>query len=153
MLTDLEAEQTYESLTEIAVEAGLDWLVEDVKKEASFGKDLKRKIQTEASDYREADFLPKRKGKPAAFIISEPYTAREKLRLLVDALEAVSVGITLGLAETTRFIGSELQELQTFEFVPDSERSESSRIDLNHDIQETNSKRLLDCLVELKGEI
>ena len=90
-LTPSEAKITYDELSRIAIDAGLKWLVEDAAVEISLGKQSLQKIKTEITLYAEDDGnAPKRKGKPATFVITAEYSENEKLQLLVEAIEAVS---------------------------------------------------------------
>jgi len=65
-----------------------------------------------------------KKGRPAKFIITQPYSEREKLILLVEAIEAASVGLSRGLLNAYEVIGEHLHSLDALGFAPDTEESE-----------------------------
>ena len=125
MLELREAEEVYSQLSDIVREVGLDWLIADVKHQISLGKQGTKEIQVEATlRSPHAEYLPKRKGRKAAFIVTQPLTERERLHLLIEALEAASVGLSLGIVNCYETIGGGIQDLQSLGFAADTERSE-----------------------------
>lgn len=125
MLEPREATEVYRKLSEIARAEGLDWLIGDVERQIALGKEGTKDIQVESTPRGlYADHLPKRKGRPAKFIVTQPFTEREKLHLLIEALEAASVGLSLGILNSYEIIGEGLGGVQAIGFAPDTEGSE-----------------------------
>jgi hypothetical protein len=125
MLEPREAEEVYRHLSDIVRDVGLDWLIADVKHQISLGKQVTKEIQVEATlRSPHAEHLPKRKGRKTAFIVTQPLTERERLHLLIEALEAASVGLSLGIMNCYKTIGGGIQDLQSLGFAADTERSE-----------------------------
>lgn len=125
MLEPREAAEVYRKLSEIARTEGLDWLINDVERQIALGKEGTKDIQVESTPRGvQADHLTKRKGRPAKFIVTQPFTEHEKLHLLIEALEAASVGLSLGILTSYEIIGEGLRGVQTIGFAPDTEGSE-----------------------------
>jgi hypothetical protein len=133
MLDLKEAEEVFRELSDIVREVGLDWLITDVRRQISLGKQGTRDIQVEATlRSPHAEYLPKRKGRKAEFIVTQPLTERERLHLLIEALEAASVGLSLGIVNCYETIGGGIQDLQSLGFAADTEGSEV--VHVTHDI-------------------
>jgi hypothetical protein len=98
MLEPQEALQVYKELSGIARQVGLQWLLDDVERQIALGKEFPKEIQFEFNvQGHDAEFLSKRKGRSAKFIVTQPFSGREQLLLLIEAIEAASIGLTRGL--------------------------------------------------------
>jgi hypothetical protein len=120
MLEPSEAAAVYGELSKLAQTHGLDWLIADVEVQIALGKQGTKDMQvseTVASSHPESS--PQRRGRKASFVVIEPLTEREKLCLLIEALEAASVGLSLGILETYETIGENIHGLQAIGFAPD----------------------------------
>jgi hypothetical protein len=149
MLTQSEAKVSFETLSKIAVKNGLHWLMDDVKLQISLGKEQIRNIRVQNA---ETNFSHEPSKKRPQFVISEPYDEREKLKLLVDALEAVSVG----LSKSTIKIFDLLQNFNVIEFTPDVSHTEESRslaIEKSYCEKRDQIEKLEKLVNELKDEI
>jgi hypothetical protein len=154
-LTPSEANAAYGELSLIAIGAGLKWLVEDAAVEISLGKQSLQKIKTETTQYAEDDgYAPKRKGKPATFVITAEYTENEKLQLLVEALEAVSSGTTIALAQVFNCLSdSDTQNPRDLTFAPDGEQGRKFTLDRSILRRKEKAVHLQNLLLELKEAI
>ena len=154
MLEPREASEVYHRLSEIARAHKLDWLLEDVERQIALGKEGTKDIQVE-STLRSVptDPLPKRKGRLAKFIVTQPFTEHEKLHLLIEALEAVSVGLSLGILNSYEILGETLRGVQTIGFAPDTEGSEITLIEPDIPRRKDSVTRLEQLLKELKEEV
>ena len=154
MLEPKEAQEVFRSLSQIASQEGLDWLLHDVQRQIDLGKQSTKEIQVESTvKGYEAGYLPKKKGHPAKFIVTQPYSEQEKLHLLIEAIEAASIGLSRGIFDTFETIGWHLKSLDVLGFAPDTEESE--RIYVKRDLLEKKQAvvRLSELLQELKEAI
>ena len=154
-LTPSEAAAAYQVLSTIASDAGLEWLVKDVASEISLGKQSLKKIKTESTQHLSTDdYPPQRLGKPAVFVISSEYSESEKLKLLVEAIEAASLGTTFALAQVLNCLStSDQQAPAQVVFAPDGESREMFSADKNIFEQKESAMLLQDLLKELKEAI
>ncbi len=131
MLEPREAEDVYAELSKLVRAQGLDWLIADVY----------------------PDTFPQRRGRKAAFVVTRPFTEREKLSLLIEALEAASVGLSLGILNTYETIGEVVHGLKAIGFAPDAERG--GVVSVTPDIlgKKDNVLRLEILLRELKDSV
>lgn len=122
MLEPQEAADVYSELSKLARAQGLNWLLADVEGQIALGKQGTRDIEvTETALTLYPDTFPQRRGRKASFVVTQPLTEREKLLLLVEALEAVSVGLSLGVLNTYETISEVRHDLQAIGFAPDAE--------------------------------
>jgi hypothetical protein len=151
MLDTKEAEKVYNQLSDIIRKAGLDWLIADVTHQISMGKQGAKDIQVETTlRSPQGDYLPKRKGRKAAFIVTQPLTENEKLLLLIEALEAATVGLSLGIVNCYEIIGEDNNTIQSFGFAADTEVNESMHVDSEILKRKKDVVQLQDFLKELK---
>jgi hypothetical protein len=130
MLDPKEAEKVYNQLSDIISKAGLDWLIADVRHQISMGKQVTKDIQVESTlDSLLGNYHPKRKGRKAAFIVTQPLTENERLLLLIEALEAATVGLSLGIVSCYEIIGKDNNKIKSLGFAPDTEVNELIHID------------------------
>lgn len=154
MLEPKEAKEVYRSLSQIVSGEGLEWLLHDVRRQIALGKQSTKEIQVKSTvQGYDADYAPKRKGRPAKFVITQPYSEQEKLHLLIEAIEATSVGLSRGLLNAYEIIGGHLKNLDALGFAPDTEESEVKYV--KRDLLEKRAAvfRLSELLRELKEAI
>jgi len=154
-LTPNEARAAYDELSRTSIGSGLKWLAEDVAVEISLGKQSLEKIKTRATQYVGDDqFAPKQKGKPAVFVITAEFSENEKLRLLVEAIEAVSCGSTIALTEVfNRLSDSTTQNPAEITFAPDGETGRQFTTNRSVFRQKDTAMHLQHLLQELKEAI
>ena len=151
MLEPREAAEVYHKLSEIVRAQELHWLIDDVERQIALGKEGTKDIQVESTSRGvPADHLPKRKGRPAKFIVTQPFDEREQLHLLIEALEAVSVGLSLGILNSYEIIGETLSGVQTIGFAPDTEGSKITLVEPDIKGRKGTVLRLEQLLRELK---
>jgi hypothetical protein len=120
MLEPTEATAAYAELSKLALAHGLDWLIADVEVQIALGKQGTTDMKvTETVISSRKNSSPQRRGRKASFVVIQPFTEREKLRLLIEALEATSVGLSLGILETYGTIRQFIHGLQAIGFAPD----------------------------------
>lgn len=122
MFEPAEATATYTELSKFAVTHGLAWLIVDVEVQIALGKQATTNMKvTETLPHSRTDSSPERRGRKASFVLIQPFTEREKLCLLIEALEATSVGLSLGILETYDTIRKAIPGLQAIGFAPDAD--------------------------------
>jgi hypothetical protein len=95
MLTDQEALAVYDELRRVIIESGFAWVADEVDSEVRLGMTEAKRIRTSERDVPE-EFLLSTVGrytKPATFTSSVEYNPRQRLGLLVDAVERASLDI------------------------------------------------------------
>ena len=124
-MTDEELSQIFTQLGAVLVEVKLGWLLSDVEYDISRGREVERKIPTLTSSLKaELGDRPQRKGKSATFITTVPYTNLEKLMLLIDAIEAVTVGLPKGLTSCLSSMSNSKSRIGKLVFCDDKEGSD-----------------------------
>jgi hypothetical protein len=159
-LTESEAADVYGILAEMLRNQELGWLFDAVEARIALGRTVTRRVRdSELSNQREAILEPeyptRRGGGPQVFTAVETLSARERLLLLVDAIE-FGVVLPPKIAETT------LETLRRYEPSIDSLRfEEEQEIGETFDVTDAeiiahlrasdNLLRLLDQLREVVG--
>jgi len=105
--TNQEAEAAYERLVNAATQAGLSWLIDDVRMEIALRMQMEPKPNGPENEEGQSvsqqsvpPDVPPDSAEPA-----HHFSPRERLRVLVDALEAVSAGLTLSAQDVFRCLG------------------------------------------------
>jgi hypothetical protein len=120
MLEPSEAADVYSQLSKLAIAHGLDWLIADVEVQIALGKQETKDMQvSETVASSQPNSSPQRRGRKASFVVIQRLTEREKLCLLIEALEAASVGLSLGILDTYQTIGEVTHGLRAIGFAPD----------------------------------
>jgi hypothetical protein len=144
-----EAVEVYNKLFKIAQEAGLEWLIDDVVRQISLGKDTEEPPTETSNSFSEIFSIDKRRVRQGSFIKAEPYNDKEKLRLLVDALEAASCGLATAVLETFDFLGKNLEDLKSLDFAPSFEKAKVLHVKKDF----LNRKEQIDKLTRLFQEL
>jgi hypothetical protein len=87
-------------------------------------------------------------------MVAEEYSAIERLELLVDAVEAVTPGLSMAVIEIMSFMESKLKNFSALEFSPDREDVEAGKAEtsrLEKDFQ--NKKQKIVHLSALLGKV
>ena|SRR3972149_1924101 len=141
-------------LSRIAASSGLKWLVEEIERQIGLGRQTLRKIKTGTIDsLHQADYRRKPKGKPATFVVAEEYSAQEKLRLLVEAIESASCGLSYALIETFIFLSEKVSSFSYISFASENSRSPSATFDRAILQKKNHAMKLEKLLRELKEAI
>lgn len=132
-LSETELERVYSTLAEAARECGLGWVLEQVEKRIAVGKTRIEKIPVK---YAEAlavipseskeEYRSKR-GAPANFVASEPYSPAESAELLVEAL-LLAVPTAHRVAQHTLAGIGEFGPIKSVLFAPDVPSSQPHEI-------------------------
>ena len=146
-----EASHVYERLARIAPSAGLGWLVRDVEHEIRLGRQTAKRLRP--SDMHDAaggtNMLPV-KGKAATYVVATEYSETDKLRLLIEAIEGATVGLSLGVLECLTLISENLPNLQQIGFAPDEPETEGFLLSTDINKQREAVHRFKGLLDELK---
>lgn len=156
MLEEKETQYLYRDLSQLISKEGLDWLLQDVEREIALGSEKTEKIKFEImAQESDLDYHPKKKkkGPPAKFIVTQPYSDREKLHILLEAIEAISVGLSLGMLDVYETIGEQLQNLDALAFAPDIPESQIKYVKRDFLSKKQAIFQLRDLLGELKEAI
>ena len=141
MLESKQAKKVYDQLSAIIKKVGLDWLIADVAHQISLGKQDTQNIQVESTQRGpQGESVPKRKGRKAAFVVTQPLTENEKLLLLIEALEAATIGLSLGLVNCYEIIGQDNNNIKSFGFATDTVQAEITHV--NSEILDRKDKVL-----------
>lgn len=122
MATDNEINQMYDALVSALRGLRLDWVIEEVEAQVALGRLSVKKVRPAEFKARFEDrhnqenYVNKPKGQSLKFVVSEEYTPRERLMILLDAVESAVVQTV----EVARYItlndNIEIQGLQNIEF-------------------------------------
>lgn len=156
-MSDSEALRFYEAISARARELQLDWIVNQVEEQIALGSVTQKSLSVDERELfsAEPEILParppRRKRTRATFLVSRPYTAQERLELLVDGLLIGVVQVNQILGAVGDFAASEIDSL--VEFAPEAEVKSVMRLDARDDRVAEASERLAALLNELKREI
>lgn len=154
MIEEHEASHTYSELHAALRENSLEWLADDIDKQVSLGKEITKEIQVETTLRSDQSEEPrKKKGPHAKFVASLPYTPQEKLRLLVDAVGAASIGLSRGLQDTQETIFKNNQNIESIGFAPDVEGIEMREVKRDDAPSEAALSRLERLLKEIREQL
>jgi hypothetical protein len=125
MLEEREAADVFGELSKLALTHGLNWLIGDVEGQIALGKQATQDIEVRDTILSvDFDKSSQRRTRKASFVVTQPFSDREKLLLLIEALEAASVGLSLGIMNTYETIGDVIHDLKAVGFAPDVVRAE-----------------------------
>ena len=95
MMTEQESLQIYEALSEYVREHRLDWILEQVTEQIRFGVEEKKSVRVGLDEVWAADVEePRSRRSKVLFAATRPYLEREKLKLLIDAVQQAVVNTT-----------------------------------------------------------
>jgi hypothetical protein len=157
-LTDTEALQFYDAIAARAREARLDWILGQVEEQLALGSVAPKSLPVKERSLFVAEeevFEAKgrgRKSTKATFLVSKPYTAQERLGLLVDGLLSGIVHLNQIADEVIAFAASELKS-SSVEFAPEAEVKPTFRLESGGARVAESSEKLASLLIELKREI
>jgi hypothetical protein len=97
-MNDKECDEVYQRLTDMVNQIGLEWVIAQVAEQIRLWKTVEKEIETlretrtertlfTVNEYR-SEF---RKGPKATFPVTVEYSSRERLSLLIDAIEQAVV--------------------------------------------------------------
>jgi hypothetical protein len=97
MMTDDECDQVYRTLSARLIELNAGWIVDEVEEEIRDGRDTVVRVRPVREDVGSASeeggrpSFSRQTGSPQNLLRTVPYTSKERLHLLVDAIEAAVV--------------------------------------------------------------
>jgi hypothetical protein len=154
MLVEGEAADVYGQLSGIARAHGLEWLIIDVESQIALGKQATRDIEVRDTFLTvDSHSSPQLRRHKASFVVTQPLTERERLFLLIEALEAASVGLSLGILNTYETLGAVNHGLQAIGFAPDAERARIAIVSSEILERKDTVVRLAILLKELKDSV
>jgi hypothetical protein len=154
MLEHKDVLRVHEELSRIARQSGLQWLLDDVARQIALGKESTKDIKVKSTvQGNYADFTPRRKGRPAKFVVTQSFSEREQLLLLIEAIEAASVGLSLGLSNAYSIIDEACQNYCALGFAPDTEGAEVRYVKSDVLLDKPAVEKLQRLLQELKEAV
>lgn len=144
-MTTEECNIVYDTLVDILNKSELGWIVSQVEDQLRIGKTVEKEITTLTEgrsrnallgfeEYREH----LRSGPKATFPVTIDYDSKEKLSLLVDAVEQAVVDTAEMEKHILDFFGEELPSLESVEFYSD----EVTREPISINRQSTASRQI-----------
>lgn len=159
-MNDQECNQTYEALSDILKQYGLEWVTTQVTQQILLGKTIEQEIETlkedrEARMFASQDYSSRlKRGPKATFPVPIEYKPSERLELLIDAVQRSVISTTDMEHHLVEFFESQSNNWQGIQFSGDEPGSEpkpldrvmvSSRVD--------GSRKLKELLEALRREI
>ena len=156
-----EFNEVYDFLVDTLKQKGLRWVATQVTEQVKLGKTVEKEIETfkefRDKSIEQIDYLseiPLKKGPKATFPITEEYSQKEKLILLIDAIEQAVVNTSEMEYHIVDFLENEQVNLHGIEFYLGEAGEESHKI--TKPIATTrrqNGNRLKELLVKLRKEV
>ena len=126
MLAESEAVEAYSTLTRAAIEAGLKWVVVDAEQQIALGVEEAKVLKGQHRKSRQSvDVEPFPSGK---FVVSRPLDSSERLRVMIDALQAATSGLSAAVVDTVDYLDSVGQAFDRVVFASDSQHEDTREI-------------------------
>ena len=158
-MNEQECIQVYETLTDLLVGNGLDWVAAQVAEQISLGRPVEREIETlrmgrESPQLVMGEVFVPQRGPKASFTVTEPYKPPERLALLIDGIEEAIVKSSNIEVEAIKYLSEEDHSPPEVQFYPDEPGSEARSISMaTATIRQHNSHKLKGLLEEVRREI
>jgi hypothetical protein len=163
-MNDQECDEVYEFLLAALTKSGLEWVSDQVVDQVHLGKTVEIEVET-LREIRPAESLftsfgpdqnlfHLRKGPRATFPITIEYRPKERVLLLIDAINQAIVNTAEMESILTEYFDSEVGHEMTVEF--DSDEADSARAVVSHQgasLRIATSQKLKGLLEELRNEI
>jgi hypothetical protein len=98
MMNEIESSKIFRALSEHVHEQRLDWVLEQVSEQIRFGAEEKKSVRVDPDEVLRVAAMEQSESRPrrskVLFAATRPYTEREQLLLLIDALQTAVVGTT-----------------------------------------------------------
>ncbi len=159
-MNDQECNQTYEALSDILKQYGLEWVTTQVTEQILLGKTIEREIETLKEDrevrmFSNQDYpSPLKKGPKATFPVPIEYKPSERLELLIDAVRCSVISTTDMEYHLIEYFESQSNNWQGIQFYgdePDSEPKPLDRVTVSSRVD--GSRKLKELLDALRREI
>jgi hypothetical protein len=121
-LTVEEVHDAYSVLVRAAKHHGLDWVVTQVESQIALGRIRTGKVRAKEVPLRgtpEEEIERMSKGRPAKFTVSDEYSAHEKLKILIEALQQAVCGVWRTASAVSGFMSDNIPNLSAVKFLPD----------------------------------
>lgn len=148
-MTDDEATLAHRALTNTLKENHLDWVVEQVSRQIRLGRPTRKRVALQEGWQLESG----RRRARTEFVSTVPYSHKEQLKLLVDALDHAVVSTAEMESFILKTLGEGLEPL-AIKFVPEGASEGSYAIDPNQ-VQDriTVASQLRNLLDEIRNEL
>lgn len=147
-MNDTEATRTFQALALKLKEAQLSWLIDQVNSELTFGKSTTKQVSVQDKP-RTMQGRPRRQAEE--FVSASPFSAKEQLGILLDAIEQVLVGTAETQKEIIDLVGFVVEGV-AIEFHSETPEIESFRYDRTDIAPRANSTQRLRVLLQELGE-
>lgn len=133
-MNELEYQETYDFLAKILKDNGMDWVATQVAEHVRNGKTIQKEINTLKEDryyqWVSNELQPSRfrKGERDTFPVVEEYEPRERLILLINAIQSVVVDTIWIENEVLEYIDENWGNQEGIEFVSDEPGTEPRRL-------------------------
>ncbi len=133
-MNELDYQEAYDTLVEILNNNGLGWVASQVDEHIRIGKTIQKEIETLKEDRYPQLFSDDvyqsrfRKGARDTFPVVEEYQPRERLELLVDAIEKVVLDTAQIESEVLDYVGKNWNNWEGFQFFTDEPGTEPRRL-------------------------
>ena len=124
-MNELEYQEAYNSLVDILNNNGLDWVAAQVAEHIRIGKTIQKEIDTLKEErypqlFSDDDFQSRfRKGSRDTFPVVIDYEPRERLELLLNAIEKVVLDTAQIESEILDYVGKTWNNWEGFQFFAD----------------------------------
>jgi hypothetical protein len=158
-MNDQDYNELNSSLSSVLREKEMVWVIDQVNEQISLGKTESKEIVSD-EDYRQntlPEFVPKRRTsgrgrRKEEFLVTTEYTPKEKLLLLIDAIEQAVVNTSTMVHDTLYFTHREFKiESISFYSVENQREKTFSRADFG--VEDSPTIRLKNLLAELRTHI
>ena len=154
-----EAAATYRVLADMATRSGLQWVLVQVEEKIALGRVTTRRLRIrEGRDFlvgylEEDQSVRSQKRSPELFAISEEYSNRERLLLLIESLELAVPQLNRIALEVVSFCAHEADSAAVV-FTPEAPVKEGFQLASSEVLSRKEaSERLLHLLRELRQEV
>lgn len=150
-----DAVRLYKAIVAKARELKLDWIIAQVEEHISLGSVAPQSLSVKERDLfddRILELKPKSSSRRrATFLVSQPYSDQEKLKLLIESLMVGIVELNLIYDAVVTFTTTNIQS--SVQFTPETESRETFVLEPKVPEEQAASEKLSSLLVELKREI
>lgn len=160
-MNDSEIKETYNFLTSVLKNNGLEWVTTQVSEQIRIGKTVEKEIETLKEvnvipvTYQSENFIrPLKKGPKEMFPVSVKFTPAEQLELLIDAIEISIIETAYMENAVVHYFENTWQNPQGILFIPDEPGSKPTPLNSETSkIRLSNTSKLKELLDSLRKEV
>ncbi len=149
-MTASEATDTYNALVRMLREAGLEWVSAQVAQEAATGRTVRKTVSVFGEELTLK--VPSRRQR-VEFLSTEAYSPRERLHLMLDAIEQTAVGTAEMQRSTLEMLSAHGKVLDVRFASETPEVEEHGYRSTDVEPREVGARKLRSLLNELRREL